>query len=465
MRTVAFVLAMLAGFGGALYSRYAALLFYLWFAIFRPQEWVWIDIEQFRFSLLVGLLLVLPSLLTGVFPNVTHPLSLGMISFLFTALVGTMNAVDPSIAWFHLNLLARIIVVSLLMITLVNTRKRFVQTLAVIAGSVAFHASKFGVSFIVWGGVRFDIGIGGAFGGNNEFALAIARIIFLLLAVSQNAQNRWIKLGFLAAIPLSCLGIVSTYSRGGFLALAGGTAVYLLLQRRRLLSVTAIATAGLLVLLIAPIPSAYFGRLQTIQTYEQVGDESAIGRIHYWRVALLIAQDNPAGIGVRNFERAYDRYDFSEGLYGTERSVHNSHLQALVESGYAGLLVWTALWLYSLRTCFRVRRLRKHPMLEAGTQRFFFTTANALIASLVAFLIGGTFLSEVLSDLNWFIFALVASLDLIGRRSVDPSLQPVLVTAPGLSPSSVQARGEVAAAFRSRGPVVASGGGGSLPDK
>lgn len=466
LRTIAFVVAMLVGFGAGLFSRYAALLFYLWFAIFRPQEWVWIDIEQFRFSLLVGLLLIVPSILTGVIPNVTHPLTLGMIAFLVTAFIGSMNAVDPPIAWFHLELLARIVVVSLFLVTLVNTRERFVQTMAVIAGSLGAHASKFGVSFIMWGGVRFDSGIGGAFGDNNNFALAIARILFLLLATSQNIRNRWIKLGFLAAVPLSFLGLMSTYSRGGFLAAAAGGVVYLLLQRRRVLSITVIAAAAAVVLLFVPIPSAYLGRLATIQTYEQVEEDgSAMGRLHYWNVALVMAQENPLGLGLRNYERAYDRYDFSGGAYGTSRSVHNSHLQALVETGYAGLLVWTGLLLYSVWTCFRVRRLGKHPALDADTQRFFFTTSNALLASSAAFLVGGTFLAEVLSDLNWFLFGLIAALHLIGKRSVNRAQQPVLANAAGLSAAPMPSSRDVAAVFRSPRPAQTSRLDRSVPHR
>jgi putative inorganic carbon (HCO3(-)) transporter len=465
LRTIAFVVAMLVGFGAGLFSRYAALLFYLWFAIFRPQEWVWIDIEQFRFSLLVGLLLVVPAILTGVIPNVAHPLTLGMIAFLVTAFIGSMNAVDPPIAWFNLELLARIVVVSLFLVTLVNTRERFVQTMAVIAGSLGAHASKFGVSFIMWGGVRFDSGIGGAFGDNNNFALAIARILFLLLATSQNIRNRWVKLGFLAAVPLSFLGLMSTYSRGGFLAAAAGGVVYLLLQRRRVLSVTFITAAAVLVLVFVPIPSAYLGRLATIQSYEEVGDRSAKGRIHYWTVALAMARENPSGLGLRNYERAYDRYDFSGGEYGTQRSVHNSHLQALVETGYAGLLVWAGLLLYSVWTCFRVRRLAKHPALDADTQRFFFTTSNALLASLAAFLVGGTFLAEVLSDLNWFIFGLIAALHLIGKRSVNRAQQPVLANAASLSAAPTPSSGDVATVFRSPRPAQTSRPARSVPHR
>jgi len=39
------------------------------------------------------------------------------------------------------------------------------------------------------------------------------------------------------------------------------------------------------------------------------------------------------------------------------------------------------------------------------------TTANALLGAQVAFIVGGTFQAELLNDLNWFMFGLVAALD------------------------------------------------------
>src|ERR1035437_2210049 len=99
LRTL-FILAILAvGTGAAIYSRFGALLLYLWFGIFRPQEWVWVDLSSLHLSLIIGFVLVIPSLLTGIFPNLFHPLSLGCLLFLGTALVAQTNAIRPDIAW------------------------------------------------------------------------------------------------------------------------------------------------------------------------------------------------------------------------------------------------------------------------------------------------------------------------------------------------------------------------------
>lgn len=457
LRTLAFILMMCGGVLAATWSRFGALLFYLWFALFRPQEWVWIDVEQFRLSMVVGMLLVVPSLFSGVFPNVTHKISLGMILFLAAACGAQLNAINPDLGWFHLSALSRLIIVSLLLITLTDTPARLRLVLVVMGVSLGYHGAKFGTGFVLGGGAQFTSGIGGSFSGNNEFGLALSRIVFLILCMAQNLKRFWVKAGFAIVVPLTVLAIISTYSRGAFLAVASGFAVYMLLQRRKMLTIAAMAVAAFVMLWLAPIQTSYVDRLHTITTYEDVQEESALSRLHFWKVALVMAEDNPLGVGLRNFELAYDRYDFSHGAYKTKRSVHSSHFQALAETGYIGFLIWLFLLTYSLWITWRSRRIAKHLVTDPDTQKLLLTTANALLASQVAFIVGGTFQAELLNDLNWFIFGLVAALDRITRSvaaqagtpggAVVP--EPVAAGAPGTVNSRVPLRVQVMRAIPS----------------
>jgi probable O-glycosylation ligase (exosortase A-associated) len=414
LRTIAFFLAMSVGVWAALSSRFGGLLFYLWFALFRPQEWVWIDVESFRLSLIAGALFVVPTLMAGILPDLTHPLAIGSLLFLFTGLVAQVHAVSPETGWFWINFLVRQIVVSLLLIRIVNTPRRFTLALTVISCSLAFHASKFGVGYLLRGGARFDVGIGGSFGGNNEFALAVDRILFLLVAAAQNIGMPWMRLGMLVAIPFSVIGVVSTFSRGGFLALAVATLLFLVLQRRRGVAL-AIVLGTVIAYQFVPVPESFVDRMNTIGTYEEVGDRSALGRLHFWRVALEMVKAEPLGVGIRNFEDNYDRYDFSQGAYGTNRSVHSSYFQALAENGYAGGFIFVWLIGYGFWTALRIRRGARRLPPEQG--RFFLSTSNALVASLTAFAIGGAFAAEALNELNWFTFALIAALDRLSRNA------------------------------------------------
>src|SRR5262245_11942629 len=98
----------------ALFSRYWALLLYLWNALFRPQDFAYLATDTFRLSFVLGLLLVIPCLFTLVLPNVTHPLSLGFIAFLISGLLAQTNAVDQAIGWRWVDAQARLTMVCLL---------------------------------------------------------------------------------------------------------------------------------------------------------------------------------------------------------------------------------------------------------------------------------------------------------------------------------------------------------------
>src|SRR5437868_15412675 len=88
----ALFLAVFIGVGivASFFNRFAALLMYVWYAVFNPQYWVfWVNISEHRPSLLLGLVLIVPSLATGKFPNLTHPLSIGAAAFLALGFLAT----------------------------------------------------------------------------------------------------------------------------------------------------------------------------------------------------------------------------------------------------------------------------------------------------------------------------------------------------------------------------------------
>jgi putative inorganic carbon (HCO3(-)) transporter len=430
LRTLFILSILVPGFILSLRNRYIALLMYLWFALFRPQDWLWIDITSLRVSLLLGVLLVVPALTTGLFPNVTNPLSIGMIFFLVCSLITQTVAVRPEIGWTWIDFLGRLFLASMMMMTLVTTERRLAGVIAVISGSLAFHAAKAGLAFVLGGGVRFADGLAGAFVDNNGYALGTVMIIPLLIAAGQGAgfiyNGRWlpwIRRAVWAAVPLCVFAVIGTYSRGGFVSLAAAALAFVMLQRRPVTAVAGLLGAVTIVLLLVPIPQSYLDRLQTIQTYQDTGEESALSRWHFWAVGLRMVQEHPLGIGLRQYEQAYDKYDFSYGKYGHHRAVHNSHVQVLAEIGYAGAAVWLGMFGFAFYTCFRVRARSRDESLDPQLRRFLWTTANGLLVSMFSFVVGGAFLSLALNDVTWLTFGMVGAL---GRIAARPAEMPAL---------------------------------------
>ena len=434
-----FILAILVpGLVASVRSRYAALVMYLWFALFRPQDWLWIDINRFRLSLVIGVLLLVPGLASGIVPNVTHPISIGMIMFLLSALMAQVHAVNPDFGWVWVDFMVRLVLACMMITTLADNSKRLAGVIGVIGGSLGFHAAKAGLAFVVGGGTRFADGLSGAFVDNNGYALGTVMIMPLLIVTAQNidllydgAYLKWVRRGLYAAVVFCMFAVVGTYSRGGFLSLTGGGLAYVLLQKRRFTVLAAVFAVVSILLAVVPIPDAYLARLQTIQTYKEVGEDSALSRPHFWQVGVRMAADNPFGIGIKQYEFAYDKYDFLHGRFGHKRAVHSSHVQVLAEEGYFGEAVWIGLFLFAFYSCIRVRARSKSDRIDARTAYFLFTSANGLIVSMTGFLIGGTFLSLSLNDLTWLTFGMVAALDRMSARMLaEPAAERLTVAAP-----------------------------------
>jgi putative inorganic carbon (HCO3(-)) transporter len=466
LRTLLVLSILIPGIVMAVQNRFIALLMYLWFAFFRPQDWMWIDVSSLRLSLILGLILLVPAPFAGIWPNLTHVMSWGTIGFLVSALLAQMNAANQAIGWAWIDFLVRLTLVCLLTVTLVNTPQRLMQVIAVVGGSLGFHAARAGLHSVLGGGLQFADGLSGAFIDNNGYALATVMIMPLLLVVAQNASllfdpgvswswlTPWFRRAFLVAIPFCAFTVVSTFSRAGFLALAAAVMMYVALHRRRVSMSVGIATAVVLILAFAPIPAGYFDRIETITTYEEVGDESAISRLHFWRVAVEMARAEPLGIGLRNFEVVYPYYDWTEGKYGLNRSVHSSHFQVLAELGVLGTLAWVGLFVIAIAMLVRVRFRSRAPNLTPEQATFLMTTSVALLVSMVGFLVGGSFIALALNDITWLTFALVAALDrisaaMIEEPSATPALAPLQVQVP---PSKHKTLAPVVSTWRPRTP-------------
>src|SRR5262245_38826003 len=421
VRTILFTLFMTTAIGAGLSAPVGALAGYLWFALFRPQEWVWIYVTAFRFSLVLGIILLLRSIVSGAWPDLRHRFSWLILAFLVTGLVAQTNAVRQDIGWAWLDFFARLTLVSLLTARIVDSRHRFFLIVLVICSSLGFHTSKAGVASFFGGGVRLFDGLGGAFTDSNGYAIAGVMIIPLLIATAATLPADWpfrkfFVYGYRAAAPLTAFAVVSTFSRSGFLALAAVGFVGILLQRRRFLWLTVCALTLFIALPFIPLPAGYNKRLDPITTYEEVGDESAVSRLHFWRVAWKMAEAEPLGVGMYNFNANYDKFDSLEGQYGHDRSVHNSHLQVLAEQGFLGFGIWCWLFIDSMFLCVRLRSKAKNALAVAPDDaRFVLIMANALIASITAFLVGGTFIAMALNDLTWVTFGLVVALDRLAQ--------------------------------------------------
>lgn len=419
LRTLLIGIILAGAIAIAIGNPFGALMAYQWYAYFRPEEWVWIDISAFRFSLVLGTILILRCLASGVWPTLNNRFSVGIVAFLMTGIVAQVNAVRPDIGWQWIDYFARLALVSLLIITLVNTPRRLFYASLVIALSLGLRTAKVGLTSLMQGGVQIAYGHGGSFVDNNGFGLACVMIMPLLWGLSGVIPAEWrfrraIAWSLRFATLFTAYAAVSTYSRGALLALGAGFLAYVLtMRRRRIATLAVVLVVGSIAAPFVTLPEGYTERMETITSYEEVGEDSALSRLHFWQVAWEMAKDLPLGIGMFNFQHLYDRYDFLHGAFGYSRAVHSSHFQVLAEHGFAGFIAWIGLFALAFLTCLRVRRLANQELAGREDAALLSSMSGAFIASMVAFLAGGAFINLALNEITWNTFALVAAMGAI----------------------------------------------------
>lgn len=227
------------------------------------------------------------------------------------------------------------------------------------------------------------MGSSGLTGNPNDLALMLNLIIPLAGALALSSRG-FLRLSATAIALLSIAGVIVTFSRAGFLALAVTFLMFLVVLVRRKSSAAAIGL--LLVALSVPtwLPKPYLERLSTITNIEEDKTGSAQGRFRDLGVALEVISQHPViGVGLGQDILALNQVRGQ----ATWRSVHNVYLQYAVDLGIPGFLLFAWLHLLCFRSAWAVeRRARRDPAVASLG-----TLAAGIQVSLIAFLVSAMF--------------------------------------------------------------------------
>ena len=229
----------------------------------------------------------------------------------------------------------------------------------------------------------------GTFGQPNPFAgylgltLPVAAALFLLnftsIMTTRGRSLRQILAGagaYGGAAAIIGIGLLASWSRGGWLGAAAGLAFVLFVQGGRVVKGAALAAAGA-VMLLGPItyryiPSSLTDRLADLPAYfgkgmwdivqQPVTDSnfSVIERLAHWIAALRMWEMSPwLGVGPGNYAAVYPQVRLArwEDPLG---HAHNTYLNVLAENGLIGIIAYLALWVGVVvwLVCMRRRILR-----------------------------------------------------------------------------------------------------------
>ena len=165
--------------------------------------------------------------------------------------------------------------------------------------------------------------------------------------------------------------------------------------------------------------------------------ESQTGRLHFWQTAVTMANDRPLiGVGHRGYEPNYNRYDSTAGFHGTNRAVHSAWFGIFAEGGYPGMGLFLAIFGSSWWACRRIRRLARNGEVTESLGRY----AIGMESALVAFAVGGSFVSFQYNEMLWHFFALTMALEHVAVTQAAEARRRVSAEATPPSPETVPLR-------------------------
>src|SRR5712692_7464708 len=129
LRTIFVYVIIAVGVFYAAQGPFYALLFYLWNAYFRPEQWVWDQtVASLSLSFIIGIYLVLTSLLSVRQFRINLRTGLVVLFFVHT-LISTIYSEHVDASWDPWVQFSKILLVSYLIVVIVHDRQRFRLTL------------------------------------------------------------------------------------------------------------------------------------------------------------------------------------------------------------------------------------------------------------------------------------------------------------------------------------------------
>lgn len=284
-------------------------------------------------------------------------------------------------------------------------------TIALITGGVLSVLSPF--LFGTGSSGRSDIlqRFGGLWGDQNEFAAMLLILIPLSLAIFLNTQRKILKLMLLTCSVILLIGLLLTYSRGGYLSF--GVMMMLTMFKfvsgKNRLKILAISIPCLIIastIFYYTFAEEFIARMETLRFLESRESVRAEGSLslryqYYFEIAPKVFAEHPVfGVGFRGF--------INHNPFG--QVTHNTYLEVLTGSGLVGFIPFMAILYLSWR---EIRRVEKYAAKQKET--YLWSYAQALELGFISYFLAGIFISLDLSKMTWLIITLSAIIFNISR--------------------------------------------------
>lgn len=390
---------------------YFGLFAFTFLVYFRPYEWMpslsWLSRSALVMAVLT-LAVFIPTQL-GLENKITARLRevKFALALLLTGLLSITFAQERGQAFQGLIDFSKVIVMFVVMVNVVRTEKRLrgLLSLVLVASCVLSLAAltDYAQGNLALEGRRIAGRIGGLFDNPNDLALHLVTMSPICLALFLGSRGPLKKALYLVSLLLLALGLVATFSRGGFLGFICVAAFLVWKFGRRNRVIFGAFALTLVLAAVALAPSAYRVRLATTD------DDSAVARTDELKRSIFVAATHPVfGVGMDNYIL------FSN----TNKASHNAYTQVAAEMGLVALLLYVCLLLSPLKRLRLVeqatRTIKRRPLA--------YYLAIGFQASLVGYMVVSFFASVAY---QWYVYYLVAYAICLHRLTfANPNLSP-----------------------------------------
>jgi probable O-glycosylation ligase (exosortase A-associated) len=370
------------------------------FGVMYPHRLTFGLAYNFPFSQVIALLT-----LVGLFATKEHRQIKGgaaavvICVFLAWATFANLFAFYPEPAWAYLDRVAKVFLMTLVLMALVHTRQQVEALLWCLVVAMGFYGTKGGLFTLLTGGRFMVMGPpDSAMEGNNSLGVGTVIIIPLIYYLLQVSSRRLVRAGLMIAMPLCAVSVLGSYSRGALLAIFAMGLLLWFRSRHKL--IMTIAVVAFVLVAIPFMPERWMDRMNTIETYDQ--DLSAMSRIWAWATAYNIAKDRfPVGGGFEfQSPETSAKYSPNPEYFHV---AHSIYFQVLGSLGFIGLVIFLVFWWLVWRECAWVRRhSRDRPDLLWALN-----LGSIAQVSLLGFFVGGAFLDIAFWDLPYYVYAAI----------------------------------------------------------
>lgn len=383
------------------------VLVFSWISYMNPHRFTWGAAYDFPFAKIAAVATILGLLFTRdrmPLPKTRETVLIILLGIYFT--FTNFFAFYPEAAWIQWEKVIKILIMTLVTMTLINDQRKLKYFIMIIAFSIGFLGIKGGIFSLVTGGEHMVLGPRGSFFyDNNDMALALNMLLPMLFYLAKDENNKQLRTLFWFTFVMSIISVIFTYSRGGFVTFACIGTILFLKSRYKILAAIIVSIA--LIAGMSYIPEGWVGRMETIKTYEE--SQSAMGRIYAWHTAWNVAKDRPfVGSGFEGL-RGSTRYRYSPQPDSTAGDVHSVYFEVLGEHGFVAFGLFIALMSYTLLTAQGLKKIARTSSRKEWAENY----ANMFQVSLLAYIVGGLFLGRAYFDLFYHIVAMVAVMKIL----------------------------------------------------